>query len=316
MTSHPPAGTSSGIVLEHVTKRFGRAEVLTDISAVLPPGRIYGLLGANGVGKTTLMSLVCNHTFRSGGTVLIDGEDPAENPVVLGRTCFIREDQPYNDAFKVRDVLSAVSWFYPDWDAALAERLADRFHLPHRTTCKKLSRGQRSALAIVISLASRAAYTFLDEPYLGLDPSARGIFYDELLLAYSEHPRTIVMSTHLIDEAAGLLEEVLVLHEGRIVLRADADEARTSAFVARGLDSAVTALVGHREVLSERRLGSILSVTVRGARTADDESRARATNVALEAASLQELVAAIGISGIGEVGGVDSESFTTQRTSR
>lgn len=294
MTTPVTTVPATGIHLQQVSKAFGSTEVLTDVSAYLPPDRIYGLLGANGVGKTTLMSVICNHTFRSGGTVLIDGADPAENAEVLARTCFIREDQPYNDAFKVRDVLEAVPWFYPNWDAALAERLVDRFRLPHRTTCKKLSRGQRSALAIVISLAARAPYTFLDEPYLGLDASARTIFYDELLLAYAEHPRTIVMSTHLIDEAAGLMEEVLVLDGGRIVLRADADEARASAFIARGLDTAVTAFVGDREVLSERRLGRILSLTVRGTLTGHEQERARASNIALEGASLQDLVAALG----------------------
>jgi ABC-2 type transport system ATP-binding protein len=294
MTTHDTGMPTTGIHLNRVSKAYGGTEVLTDVTAYLPPDRIYGLLGANGVGKTTLMSVVCNHTFRTGGTVLIDGADPAENADVLARTCFIREDQPYNDSFKVRDVLGTVPWFYPNWDTALAERLVDRFRLPLGTTCKKLSRGQRSALAIVISLAARAPYTFLDEPYLGLDASARTIFYDELLLAYAEHPRTIIMSTHLIDEAAGLMEEVLVLDGGRIVLRADADEARASAFVARGLDTAVTALVGDREVLSERRLGRILSVTVRGTLTGADEERARAENISIEGASLQELVAALG----------------------
>lgn len=287
-----------GITLHGVAKSYGANHVLTDVSAVLPAGKIYGLLGANGAGKTTLMALICNHTFRSAGTILIDGEDPRENAAILAQTCFVREDQPYNDAFSVRDILSALPHFYPGWDARLADGLVERFRIPIKTKAKKLSRGQRSALAIVISLASRAPYTFLDEPYLGLDPAARSVFYDELLRDYAEHPRTVIMSTHLIDEAADLMEEVLVLHHGGIDLRADTDEARTSAFVVRGLEAQVHSLIDDREVLSERRLGRILSATVRGAVTLEDERRAEADHLSIEPASLQELVAAIGISDI------------------
>ena len=175
MTPSPPSAHPSGISLNHVTKNFGRKQVLTDVTADLPAGRIYGLLGSNGVGKTTLMSLICGHQFRTGGHILIDGIDPVENPLVLQRTCFVHEDQLYNDAFSVRDILAVIPAFYPTWSAETADRLVTRFRLPLDTKSKKLSRGQRSALAITLSLASRAAYTFLDEPYLGLDASSRSI---------------------------------------------------------------------------------------------------------------------------------------------
>ena len=252
-------------------------------------------MGPNGAGKTTLMSTICNHTFHSGGTILIDGEDPAENAAVLQRTCFIHEDQPYNDAFSVASILKVMPNFYPDWDEALAQRLVSRFRVPVERRARKLSRGQKSAFAIVISLASRAAYTFLDEPYLGLDPTAREIFYEELLTDFGTHPRTVVMSTHLIDEAADLMEEVVVLHEGEIVLQADVDAARSSAFVARGLADEVRAFALDREILSERSLGRILSATIRGQVTADDEDKAAANRISIEPVSLQDLIAALGI---------------------
>ncbi len=168
----------------------------------------------------------------------------------------------------------------------------------------QLSRGQRSALAITLALASGAAYTFLDEPYLGLDATARGIFYDELLAAYAASheqaasgasaPRTFVMSTHLIDEAAELIEEVLVLEGGRIVLQADVDDARRTAFLARGFEADVLALAVGREVLSTRRLGGILTATIRGDLSVDDRRRATEARVSIEPTTLQELVAAIG----------------------
>jgi ABC-2 type transport system ATP-binding protein len=287
--------TDPGIHVRALHKAYGHLEVISDLDLDLAPGRIYGLLGPNGAGKTTLMSVICNHTFRTSGTVRIDGEDTAENATVLGRTCFIREDQAYNDAFSVAAILATLPAFYPDWDAELAQRLVARFRLPAERRARKLSRGQKSALAIVISLASRAPYTFLDEPYLGLDPTAREIFYSELMADFGAHPRTIVMSTHLIDEAADLMEEVVVLHQGSVVLQAEVEDARRSAYVARGIAEDVREFVAGREVIAERSLGRILSTTVRGELTPLDEQRAARSRISLEPASLQDLIAALGI---------------------
>ena len=291
----PTATEASGIRIQQLRKSYGSLEVLWGLDLSLAPGHIYGLIGPNGAGKTTLMSTICNHTFPSGGTILVDGEDPAENAGVLERMCFIHEDQPYNDAFSVGAILRVMPTFYPDWDDALAQRLVTRFQVPLGRRPRKLSRGQKSAFAIVISLASRAPYTFLDEPYLGLDPTAREIFYEELLTDYAAHPRTIVMSTHLIDEAADLMEEVIVLHEGEIVLQADVDDARNSAYVARGLADDVRAFALGRDVIAERTLGRILSATIRGQATSDAEATAIANRISLQPVSLQDLIAALGI---------------------
>lgn len=289
------ATETSGIRIQQLHKSYGSLEVLSGLDLSLEPGHIYGLVGPNGAGKTTLMSTICNHTFPSGGTILIDGENPAENAAILAQTCFIHEDQPYNEAFTVGSVLRVMPTFYPDWDEALAQRLIDRFQLPLGRRARKLSRGQKSAFAIIISMASRAPYTFLDEPYLGLDPTAREIFYEELLSDYGTHPRTIIMSTHLIDEAADLMEQVIVLHEGEVVLQADVEEARSSAYVARGLADDVRAFAVGRDVITERSLGRILSATIRGQITSEAESVAAAARISLEPVSLQDLIAALGI---------------------
>lgn len=295
--SAPGQASGQGIRIRNLNKSFGKKHVLLDITVDFAPDRVHGLLGANGVGKTTLMSVILDHKFRSSGEVLIDGEDPRENARLLERTCFIHEDQKFHDDDTPASLLRILPTFYPAWDTELAERLASRFKLPMSTRTTKLSRGQRSALAIVISLAARAPYTFMDEPYLGLDPGHRALFYEEFARALAEHPRTVILSTHLIDEVSDLLENVVMIEDGRVTVDADIDDARDSAFVLRGLEPVVRDVVGARRVLREHRLGNILSVTVDGTATAEDRRRADAANVSVEPVTLQELVAARGMRG-------------------
>ena len=293
----PTTGTAaeSGITISSVSKSFGRTEVLHSIDLQLPPNQVYGLLGSNGVGKTTLMSVICNHIFPTSGEVLIDGRHPAENAEVLERTCFIHEDQRWHDDFTLDILMRVAPGFFARWSAQTAETLAERFRLPRRTRLKKMSRGQRSALAITISLASRAPYTFLDEPYLGLDPSARSIFYSELLQEISEVPRTVIMSTHLIDEAASLMEDVILMRQGHVEMHADVDSITSQSFTVRGLSADVAQVVAGLEVLSRKSMGRIESTMVRGNLNGQAHRRAEELHVSIEPAGLQDLVAALGV---------------------
>ena len=154
----------------------------------------------------------------------------------------------------------------------------------------KLSRGMRSALGIVIGLAARAEVTLFDEPYAGLDPVARQLFYDRMLADYAEHPRTVLLSTHLIDEAAGLMERVLVIDHGKIVLDAAADEVRGSATSVSGPAIAVAEFTAARTVWDRRRIGSQESAVVAGALDDTDRARAWALRLHLEPLTLQQVV--------------------------
>ena len=272
-----------------LTKRFGKVTAVDDVSFSLEEGGIHGMLGRNGAGKTTLMQLLTGQDFATGGEVRIFGERPVENARVVGRTCFVKESQVYPDGFKGKHVLRSAPWFFPHWDDALAARLVEAFDAPLGRPMKKLSRGQRSAIGVIVGIASRAELTFLDEPYAGLDAVARRRFYDLLLEDYAEHPRTIVLSTHLIDEAAALLQRVLVLDHGRLVIDADADDLRGSATTLVGRASDVEAFAARREVLDRTAIGGIASVTVAGL---SDEDRRAAASAGLEATavSLQELI--------------------------
>jgi len=148
----------------------------------------------------------------------------------------------------------------------------------------------RSAVGIVIGLAARAEVTLFDEPYAGLDPVARELFYDRLLADYAEHPRTVLLSTHLIDEAAGLFERVMVLDRGRIALNMAADDLRGAATSVSGPAIAVAEFAAGRSVWDRRRIASQASAVVAGALDETDRARAAALHLRLEPLMLQQLV--------------------------
>jgi ABC-2 type transport system ATP-binding protein len=201
----------------------------------------------------------------------------------------VREEQAYPD-FRVGHAIRVASWFYPNWSAELAEQLLADFELPLNRRIKRLSRGMRSAVGIVIGLAARAELTLFDEPYAGLDAVARQLFYDRLLADYVEHPRTIVLSTHLIDEVADLLEHVVMLDHGRVALDAPAEEIRGTAMTVSGPAVAVAEFVAGGRVWHRQQLASRASVVVPGPLDAAAQARARALHLSLEPLSLQQLL--------------------------
>jgi ABC-2 type transport system ATP-binding protein len=290
MTSTTATSTATTVVDVHsLTKQYGSVTAIDDVSFSIQRDKIHGLLGRNGAGKTTLMSLLTGQDFVTHGDVRVFGESPAENARVLQNISFIKESQKYPDDFKPKHVFTTAPWFFEHWDADFADRLIDDFQLPVDRKIKKLSRGQLSAVGVIVGLASRAPLTFFDEPYLGLDAVARQTFYDRLLADYAEHPRTVVLSTHLIDEVANMLEHVIVIDKGRIIIDQDAESLRESATNVVGPRGAVDSFVASREVLHSEGVGGFLSVTVAGLRP-DERREAAAAGLELAPVSLQQLV--------------------------
>lgn len=273
-----------------LTKQYKETLALDHVSLSLDPDRIYGLLGRNGAGKTTLMSILTAQNFESSGTVRVFGEHPYENARVLNRLCFVRESQKYPEDATARHAFGAARLFFPKWDQEFADQLIDEFQLPMKQTIKKLSRGQLSAVGVIIGLASRADVTFFDEPYLGLDAVARQIFYDRLLEDFGQHPRTIVLSSHLIDEVANLIEHVVVIDGGQILLDEETDAVRDRAVTVVGEAAKVDAWAADREVLHRDALGRVASVTVLGGVTAQERAALEADGLDLAPVSLQQLI--------------------------
>ena len=254
------------LICEHITKQYKDKLALNDISLTLEQGKIYGLIGRNGAGKTTLLSVLTAQNPATSGSVTLDDMAVWENRSALEHLCFSRELNVSAESglgsMKVKEYLRTASIYYRDWDSAMAERLVDLFELPVKKRMNKLSKGMLSMVTIIVAMASKAAFTFLDEPVAGLDVVAREQFYKLLIEEYTETGRTFVISTHIIEEAADVLEEVIILKDGKVLLEADTqslvDSARYVSGKAEDVDAVTAGLETHHPEIS----GRAKSVTV------------------------------------------------------
>ena len=285
---------TDALELTAVTRRFGGTAALDDVTLTIPEGSICGLLGRNGAGKTTLMSIVSGQDRPDSGKVRVFGEQPFENEGVLAQLNYMRENQRYPDNYRLRHVLRIAPEYAPNWSDELAAELVEGLRIPEKTLIKKFSRGQLSAVAIVLGLASRSPLTLLDEPYLGLDVTARVLFHRTLLRDVVEHPRTILLSTHLIEESEALFDRVVILERGQVRVDNAAEEIAELAVIVSGMADAVTALTARYPVLSRHATGGLASATVRGPLDEATLNEARRLGIRFAPASLQELVAAYG----------------------
>ncbi|MFB7799700.1 ATP-binding cassette domain-containing protein [Isoptericola sp. NPDC056134] len=297
-----------GARLDDVVVRFGAQRRLTmDGAAVkdeagtaldgvtldLRPGVITGVLGRNGAGKSTLLTLLAAFNRPTEGTVRVGAgellEDPWENPWVTANVQLVRESGDLMDDERVSETLKYYADLRPYWDADLAARLLDTFEVNPRKKPTALSRGKRSAVGATIGLAARAPLTILDEVYLGMDAPTRYAFYDEILADYAEHPRTILLSSHLVEEVERLFEDVVVLHRGKVLLAETAEEMQSRGFSLTGPVAAVEELARGRRELHRQRLGATVQVTIEGAPDEGTAAAARAAGVELGSLPLQDL---------------------------
>ncbi|KQX60811.1 ABC transporter ATP-binding protein [Paenibacillus sp. Root444D2] len=278
------------VEVKGLTKSYGQVNAVDYVSFTIEANKIYGLLGRNGAGKTTIMHMISSQQFATSGELKVFGEEPYENSRVLNQICFIKESQKYPDSFRVIDVIEVARTLFPNWDHAYAHALIEDFRLPLKRKIKKLSRGMLSSVGIVVGLASRAPLTIFDEPYLGLDAVARILFYDRLLEDYAEFPRTVILSTHLIDEVSRLLEHVLVIDNGKLIMNEDADALRGRACTVSGLATAVDSFTRGKELLERTAIGAAASATILGALSDRDRKEAEGMGLEFAPVSMQQLI--------------------------
>ncbi|GKS82203.1 ABC transporter ATP-binding protein [Ligilactobacillus pabuli] len=257
------------VTLNQISKTFGKQTVLKEISFQLKPNTIYGLLGRNGAGKSTLLNILTNRIPASSGEVQIDGQSNINNDAALGKIYLMSEQNLYPSRMKVFQIFRQTALFYPGFDFELAHQLTAKFGLNENLRFSRLSTGYHSILKDIIALSVDADVVLLDEPTLGLDANHRELFYQELMETYADRPRTFVISTHLIEEIAGLIENVLLIKDGNLVLNDSTENLLARSYAVTGPEKQVQEYTKGLNVIGHDSLGKLRSDYVFG--KLDDE---------------------------------------------
>ena len=226
---HEPFPSSAPPIVEirRVTRQFGNKTALDDISLTVPRGGVFGLIGGNGAGKTTLIKHVLGMLKAQSGSVRVFGLDPVENPVgTLGRIGYLSEERDLPNWMRVGELMRYTQAFFPNWDEKYAEELREAFDLDGNARIKNLSRGQRARAGLLVALAHRPELLVLDEPSSGLDPVVRRDILGAIIRTIADEGRTVLFSSHLLDEVERVADRVAIIHQGRILLTAPMDEIK------------------------------------------------------------------------------------------
>lgn len=252
------------IELKNVSKSFGGVHALSDVSLSFGGWKIYGLLGPNGAGKTTLLNIITNRLYADCGEVLIDGESAPGRDRALGKVYMMAEQNLFPDSMKVKGALKITADFIPSFDLELAMELAQKFGLPMNKKVKALSTGYSSILRLVLALSANTPYVIFDEPVLGLDAQHRDMFYRLLMEHCGGGGQTVILSTHLIQEAAPLIEHAVIIKGGKILRDASAEELTGAAHTVSGPAGLVDGYIAGRQVLNTTAIGGLKTACVEG----------------------------------------------------
>ena len=221
---------SHAIDIARLVRRYGRTDAVNGLSLSVRPGRCYGFFGRNGAGKTTTIKCLLNLLRPTSGTVRVLGLDPRRDEVaVKSRLAYVPDNVAFYPWMTVRSTLDYFASFRARWKQQTERELLAQFRLDPARKTSHLSKGQRTQLALIAAICAEPDLLVLDEPTSGLDPIVRREFIQTVIGAYQDGDpgrRTVFVSTHLISEFEGLIDEFTIIEQGRQVLTLDADAAR------------------------------------------------------------------------------------------
>lgn len=280
----------SNIELRNVNKSFKDKEVIKNISLKINGGKIYGLLGRNGAGKTTLLRLINNREVLTSGEILIDGENVYENQEALSKIYLMEEKNYFEEDMKISKIFKWTKEFYKNFNMDYALNLSKKFNLDINKKIKELSTGYSSILKIILALSSGAEILCFDEPVLGLDVNYRELFYKELLKFYEKTEKTIIIATHLIEEIANIIEEVIILKDGQVIKSGEVEKILSSVYSITGKSDVIKEYlreyVKKGDVVSIEEMASFEKVIILGEK---DLSKIKTLGLNLEKVELQKL---------------------------
>lgn len=277
------------ITVRNLSKSYKDVKALDNVSVNFAKGVIYGLLGRNGAGKTTLINIITNRVFADSGSYEIDGISGRESYIAQGKIFCMTEKGGYPTTLRVRELLEFIKGFYPNFDIKYAYELCEIFGLNVKKRISGLSTGYVTIFKIVATLASGAEVMIFDEPALGLDAAFRDLFYKKMLERYQELGNTIIISTHLIEEIAGILEKVVIIRDGKIIEDTDTEDIVKRACVLSGEEGKVMGFAEKFRSIGSERLGKYLAVTVDGRLSDNDIAEAERLGINISPAKLQDV---------------------------
>ncbi|MBJ7957243.1 ABC transporter ATP-binding protein [Bacillus mycoides] len=241
---------------KNLSKKYKKKLAVNEVTISLEEHKIYGLLGRNGAGKTTLLNILAGQIISSSGSVSVFGENVFENRKAMRSICFVRVKEEAHLSYKVKEIFKLCNMFYKNWNQKYAEELAGKFQLNMKEKYHKLSHGMQTVVGIIQGLASRAPITIFDEPTTGLDAAHRELFYSLLLEDYGEYPRTIILSTHLVEEVTHVIEDVIIIKEGRLVVQSSVEDLLQQGHIISGKKDKVDALSINKKVINREVYGN------------------------------------------------------------
>lgn len=252
------------IEINKISKSYGKVQALDHISLNFEENKIYGLLGRNGAGKSTLLKIISSRIFPDRGQIKINGDLNYQKDSAQRHIYLMSEENYYPDQMKIKEVFKWSEEFYPNFDMAYAKDLAKQFNLDINKKVKGLSTGYNTIFKVIVALGVNVPYTLLDEPILGLDANHRDLFYKLLLENYETHPKTIVISTHLIEEVANIIEDVLIIKDGTILKNTSCEALLESGYTISGLAHIVDDFIVDKEVIGQDLIGGLKSAYILG----------------------------------------------------
>ena len=239
---------------QKVSKGFRRTNALEDITFELTEQKITGLIGRNGAGKTTLLKILAGLTKHKSGEISVFGKNPYNNIMVSANSILVDDQMTFPDSLTLEEILRSAPAFYQRWDAKLAGRLFQYFKLDSKQQHSKLSKGSKATFNMIFGLSTRCELTMFDEPTNGMDEAARTDFYRALLKDYIAHPRSILISSHHLTEIEHLLEDILLIHNGKVVLHQSLDKVKEYAVAVQGTIAEVEKWTEGEDILHSKRV--------------------------------------------------------------
>jgi len=240
------------IKAEGLTKAFGKKTAIDDFSISISGDTIIGLIGRNGAGKTTLMKMIAGQLDVNSGNLEVFGEKPMDNLDVLQNLVYTYSDMLYEKNLRLKAILLNYAALFLNFDIDFAMKLLDYFSLSPRQKYKHMSQGMASIFNFICGLSCRTNLVMLDEPVLGMDVTVRKAAYEVLLREFSENPRTFIVSSHLLSEIEGILSEIILIDEGKLILYKDIDDLRQSAYRVEGEESAVDTFTAEKDIIYKK----------------------------------------------------------------